>query len=372
MKRSLLIALALAMVLFVIPFALLVVGVLLSELHTIKFKPREIMPEGWKVKDIAAHYAPIILQETPEKILPPHYDSMCAIDFDGDWNTQNNLASLEADKTGDSLKPTIYYAVMETKTHFAIVYSIYHPLDWSYEDQRVCRWYENDIKNLQILIKKENQNTLQGNIWVVALQRNQSVDFYKTTDAYLVEKEAQFSPIAPFLVDEKCKPSPDATHPVLVVTSGRHVLFMPDERPELFYNLQNLELVHGIIYLPGLSTGLCTGRSPCVDYSLTPLTELWDAEEKIQHASSFLYFRYQDEQIFLEQVPMLLTSNELEGIKSTAPNPHMLPFALGKGVNSKSQGTFFFNPVAAYQTNFFVHDWSLQYLYHPYACGFYR
>lgn len=372
MKRSLLILLAFVAIFVVIPLSLLVVGVFLSELHAIKYQPREIVPEGWSVEQIAMLYAPVVLQETSAPGQSAHYDHLCAIDFDGDWNTRNNLASLEKDGERPDLKATVYYAVIETKTHFAIVYSFFHPLDWSYEDQRLWCWYENEIKNVQLLIRKTGAEQMTGQIWSVAVQRSHGVDFYKTSACQLGEKGISFKTAAIMLTDATGKPCADGTHPVLVMTSGRHQLFMPEEKPELFANRHTLKLMRGITYLPATANPEPGEKASRIAYTLVSLTQVWNPAEKQKHAHSFHYFRYEDDQIIFEQVPMMLASNELEGMKSTIPNPNILPFAMGRGLRGRCQGTFFFNPVAAYQRHFLLRDWSLQYLYHPYADGFSR
>ena len=76
-------------------------------------------------EDLARHYAPVIRQGVVSD-----QDYITAVDFDGDWIGNNNW---ENQPTGD-LSAYVYYSVIESKRHWFIFYSLFHPRDYTYED----------------------------------------------------------------------------------------------------------------------------------------------------------------------------------------------------------------------------------------------
>jgi hypothetical protein len=88
--------------------------------------------EGW-YGQLARHWAPVIFQDidvSPENQLG-RYDFITSAEFDGDQAGGNNWEN--ADDTAMArfpLKPYVYYSVVETRTHYFIAYSLFHPRDW--------------------------------------------------------------------------------------------------------------------------------------------------------------------------------------------------------------------------------------------------
>ncbi len=74
---------------------------------------------------IAEKFAPILYQEIEGDGFS---DLITNFNYDGDWRGDNNWENL--DKFKNSLKPYVYYSVLETETHYFINYSIFHPRDW--------------------------------------------------------------------------------------------------------------------------------------------------------------------------------------------------------------------------------------------------
>ena len=60
----------------------------------------------------------------------------------------------------------VYYSVVETSTHWFIVYGLFHPRDWSNES--LTQEHENDMERILAIVKKDNSTfgTLQGMITV--------------------------------------------------------------------------------------------------------------------------------------------------------------------------------------------------------------
>lgn len=96
---------------------------------------------------LAEHYAPWIAQET---WFTPKADYLARFDYDGDWKGDNNWEDLE---TGSS-QAYVYYAAMETETHWFLIYNFYHPRDYS--DKCVAgTCHENDNEGLIMTIAKD-------------------------------------------------------------------------------------------------------------------------------------------------------------------------------------------------------------------------
>src|SRR5262249_46621490 len=76
-------------------------------------------------KKIAAQFAPIFYQGLGDN---PRADYITNFDFDGDWRGDNNWDNLENSKF--PLKAYVYYSVVETETHYFVLYAVFHPRDY--------------------------------------------------------------------------------------------------------------------------------------------------------------------------------------------------------------------------------------------------
>ena len=76
--------------------------------------------------DLAYRWAPIHYQDTSSAYYSADY--LAPVDYDGDWNTLNNWEDLPTHTSG--LTGTVYYSIVETGTHWFIVYAFFHPRDW--------------------------------------------------------------------------------------------------------------------------------------------------------------------------------------------------------------------------------------------------
>lgn len=114
--------------------------------------------------NLAKRWAPVHRQDvdaTGTYSLGGRSDYITAINFDGDWigdNNWNNIAN-----TAYSPTAHCYYSVLETSTNWFILYSFFHPRDWTdvlflYElDQ-----HENDLEGILMIITKDGST--YGNI----------------------------------------------------------------------------------------------------------------------------------------------------------------------------------------------------------------
>ncbi len=98
---------------------------------------------------MAARYAPVIYHAAAPGPAG-RQDELTNIDFDGDLVGNNNWENFERFQ----LRPTVYYAVLETETHWFITYHLFHPRDWNPRTVYLNDTHENDGENLQIVVRK--------------------------------------------------------------------------------------------------------------------------------------------------------------------------------------------------------------------------
>jgi len=95
---------------------------------------------------LAEHYAPFVAQET---WFQPKSDYLARFDLDGDLHGDNNWENAE---TGSS-QAYAHYAVMETETHWFLIYNFFHPRDYS-DKCVVGTCHENDNEGLILTVEK--------------------------------------------------------------------------------------------------------------------------------------------------------------------------------------------------------------------------
>jgi hypothetical protein len=115
---------------------------------------------------IALKYAPIICQETEGNQDERYQDYFCCADYDGDIKANNNWDNLPLFK--DDLKAEVYFSLVETASHYFILYSVYHPRDW-----KPVLAHENDMEHAQVVVKKQGRGGV-----VQFLTTNAHLDYF--------------------------------------------------------------------------------------------------------------------------------------------------------------------------------------------------
>ena len=98
-------------------------------------------------EELAHHYAPVIRQGVASD-----QDFITAVDFDGDWIGNDNWENQPA----SDLSAHVYYSVMETETHWFLLYALFHPRDYTRdpcEESEGC--HENDLESIQVVVVKD-------------------------------------------------------------------------------------------------------------------------------------------------------------------------------------------------------------------------
>jgi hypothetical protein len=96
---------------------------------------------------LAEAYAPVVYQEVEEN----RYDTFTSIDFDGNQDVTDNLASARSANPG-----SLYYSVVESTTHYFITYMLYYP-GRRLNDDAVA---EHDFTNVEIIVRKQASDPL--------------------------------------------------------------------------------------------------------------------------------------------------------------------------------------------------------------------
>ena len=102
---------------------------------------------------LALRWAPIHHQDVDvdgDHAVGGKADYITRVDFDGDWNARNNW-----ENTGKfPLRAYAYYSVVETSTHWFILYMFFHPRDWVDHDLFETE-HENDAEGVLLTVHRD-------------------------------------------------------------------------------------------------------------------------------------------------------------------------------------------------------------------------
>jgi hypothetical protein len=101
---------------------------------------------------LALRWAPIHymdVDQTGGHALGGRSDYLANVDFDGDWNARNNWENAGS----FSLRGHGYYSVVETASHWFIVYMFFHPRDWT--DFFFDTEHENDSEGVLFAVARD-------------------------------------------------------------------------------------------------------------------------------------------------------------------------------------------------------------------------
>jgi len=239
-----------------VPIIIVFLGFILTQQKTISIEERVLAPEGWSIKKIAYKYSPVLFQAVNDK--KPNWDYVCRVDFDNDWDPLNNSNNIRSKNI--RLDAAIYYSVVESETHFFITYSIFHAVDWGFKSGSIQKWYENDVKSLQVVVEKEHRDSLDGKIIFLTIQDGEDVKIYNAAKLSFRRENQKFAKGDVVLLDEFGKEDKKGTHPGIFIEEGRHnIQNMVRDDIRLMRNDGLYTIRRGITYLPSLAT---TGEIP--------------------------------------------------------------------------------------------------------------
>src|SRR5512134_1356403 len=136
--------------------SLLSISLLVSNIHHLSRpnKPdnpnRGNEPATEPLMAIVQRYSPFVYAATDMR--RGRQDLISNVDFDGDLVGNNNWENFDRFE----LKPTVYYAILETETHYFVSYHLFHPRDWNHFTFWLNDTHENDGENFQIVVRKSD------------------------------------------------------------------------------------------------------------------------------------------------------------------------------------------------------------------------
>ncbi len=167
-----------------------------------------------KYLPLVENYAPFIAQET---WFEPKADYLARFDYDGNQKGSDNWENLEK----GSSKAFVYYAVMETETHWFVIYNFFHPRD--YTDFCVAgSCHENDNEGVILTVRKDASKF--GKLEVLeTLAHNNVYSFTNnpaiTKSAHDIDGQIEFY---------------EKMHPILFIEAGGHGVFASSSKSSLF------------------------------------------------------------------------------------------------------------------------------------------
>ncbi|WP_299626976.1 hypothetical protein [uncultured Tenacibaculum sp.] len=147
---------------------------------------------------IAIHYAPVFFQDVDttdglcrNQSKSGSADWITAVNYDGDWNTKNNWENMVSGRDNGKLIPYVYYYVTYTKTHYFILYAVYHPRDWT-DVPFLCSLdsHENDMEGILITADRK-ENGEFGDIINAQTIWHSSIYDYNKNEILLEDKQPQ-------------------------------------------------------------------------------------------------------------------------------------------------------------------------------------
>lgn len=242
----------------------------------VSFPPESRRSDPYRA--LAEHYAPFLAQET---WFEPKADIPCRFDYDGDWQGDNNWDALEE----GSSQAFVYYAAMETETHWFLIYNVFHPRDYS-DRCVVGTCHENDNEGIILTVRKDGtpfgrlevMETLAHNV-VYSLTADRAI----RNGAHAIDGEIEFF---------------QGSHPAVFIESGGHGIYGA-KTVHSRYSLERDEFSDstGITFIyKGTPERPRHANDRLVGYDLLPIYEEWwlKAEEGKWDARTFDdYFRYE-------------------------------------------------------------------------------
>lgn len=160
--------------------------------------------------ELARAYAPAIYHAIDAE--GGRHDLPTRVDFDGNLRGDDNWETF----AHWELPPVVYYAVLETGTHWFISYHLFHPRDWEPLRLGVHDTHENDGENLQVVVDKQS-----GRVVLLFTQAHYFGYVYWNDGAGFAEGEEQRE-ASILLVDDAGLPSAEGRHAGVFVEPRGH------------------------------------------------------------------------------------------------------------------------------------------------------
>jgi len=214
-------------------------------------------PDTDPYRKLAERYAPFVAQETWFDI---RADYLHRFDYDGDWDGDNNWDNLEK----GSPQGYVYYAAVETSTHWFLTYNFFHPRDYS-DNCITGTCHENDNEGVIVAVKKNG--TEFGRLEIMETLAHNNVYTYTNRRDLRSKLHNVDGPLEVF----------DQTHPIVFLEAGGHGALGGGDRKSFFDAKrmkwkQNTGITYKYTGEPGIPKGSVDKE---IGYELLPIYEHW-------------------------------------------------------------------------------------------------
>lgn len=314
---------------------------------------------------IAYRYAPFIYHATDKK--GGRQDLISNIDFDGDLVGNNNWENFDRYE----LKPTVYYAVLETETHYFIAYHLFHPRDWNDFTFYLHDTHENDGENLQVVVRKSD-----GRVILLWTQAHYGSDVYANSGSGISRGRTKISGRFQ-TVNEHGIPDTSEMHAAVFVEEQGHGIYGTlDSGSDVVLYSDGSYIFKGgsgLLFRPTRPNEAITEptiyTSGEVAYQLDSITmKLWPLlrDGELTGDGKLLdgAWRYKDELVDVP-VPRYYDADRFSG--PLGPDRGISPFALDFSWSKGTLGALFFNPAKRYAERLKIEGaWSFEYVAYPF------
>ena len=316
---------------------------------------------------IVERYAPFIYAAIDKN--GGRQDIISNIDFDGDLVGNNNWENFG----GFELKPTVYYSILETETHYFISYHLFHPRDWNHFTFWLNDTHENDGENFQVVVRKIDSRVVL--LWTQAHYRS---CVYAMPGSGIESGATRISG-AFQAVDSNGVPDEKGNHACVFVESQGHGIYGTlGSDSEVSLNSDGtygFKGDGGMLFRP-VRAGEEVNEPVSTDsgevaYQLDSITmKLWPllrdggltGDGKLLDGA----YRYQDELVDIKEVPRFYDGNRISG--PFGSDRGISPFALDFSFERGTLGALFFNPARRYAERLKITGpWSRDYVNYPFA-----
>jgi hypothetical protein len=316
---------------------------------------------------IAAEYAPFIYHATDRS--GGRQDIISNIDFDGDMAGNNNWENFDRNR----LLPTVYYAALETESHYFIAFHLFHPRDWNHFTLWLNDTHENDGENLQVVVRKSD-----GMVVLLLTQAHYETEVYANPGSGIESAGISLSGNL-LTVDDRGQPSVGGNHVAVFVESEGHGIYgaLASKSEVTLDNRGNYSFEGGSGLLfrrahPGeqviepeqTQSGDCAYQLDSITVKLWPLLR----DEQLTGDRNLLdgSFPYRDDFADIKNVPRFYDADRFSG--PLGSDRGISPFALDFFFERGTLGALFFNPARRYQEKLKITgEWSTKYLDYPFT-----
>lgn len=211
---------------------------------------------GDPFRPLAEHHAPFVAQET---WFEPKSDYLARFDADGDWRGDNNWANSPL----ASSQAFVYYAVIETRTHWFLIYNFFHLRDYS-DKCAAGTCHENDNEGMILTVARDGSPMGR----VVAMETLAHNKVY----SYWADKRVRGN----FHDLDGRVEFHDGSHPVVFVHSGGHGVYGPGPHSAYTAADDRFHAGTGVTYVyKGVAQRPKHPADREVGYDLLPIYDHW-------------------------------------------------------------------------------------------------